>query len=191
MWPVDRLGASHRAAVETLRAFGFFPTRMRYATSLILATVLVAMMCAPAHAQQTPDSTRVAGVIRQLEHEWADALIRQDSTRLHRLLAPEFALVASANAEQPMFRRDWFALLPRYRTHELSISKLTVRVLGDIAIASFVTDLRATVAGVDRSNRLFVTDVWRNGPSGWLAVARYSSTPEPARAGTTELRSKP
>jgi ketosteroid isomerase-like protein len=148
-------------------------------------------MSAPLHAQQASDSAGVAAAIGRLEREWADALIQQDSARLQRMLAPEFALVASANAAQPMFRHDWFALLPRYRTKALDISQLTVRVLGDIAIASFVTDLRATVAGVDRSNRLFVTDVWRNGPEGWRVVARYSSTPEPPRAATTELRSRP
>lgn len=164
---------------------------MRIATIIALAPLVLLPFGTPIHAQQESDSARVAGVIRQLEHEWADALIRQDTTRLQRLLAPEFALVASANAEQPMFRRDWFALLPRYRTQALTIDRLTVRVLRDVAIASFVTDLRATVAGVDRSNRLFVTDVWRNGSAGWQVVARYSSTPEPARAATTELRSKP
>ena len=164
---------------------------MRFSSSIIFAGFVAFRISAPLHAQQAPDSARVAAAIGQLEHEWADALIRQDSARLQRMLAPEFALVASANAEQPMFRRDWFTLLPRYRTHALTISQLTVRVLGDVAIASFVTDLRATVAGVDRSNRLFVTDVWRNGAGGWRAVARYSSTPEPPRAGTRELRSKP
>ena len=163
---------------------------MRPWSSSLLA-VLVLALVGPAHAQQPSDSARVAGVIRQLEQEWADALIRQDTTRLQRLLAPEFALVASANADHPMFRRDWFALLPRYRTQALTIDRLTVRVLGDVAVASFVTDLRATVAGADRSNRLFVTDVWRNGPAGWQVIARYSSTPEQARAATTELRSKP
>ena len=164
---------------------------MRLSSSLVLALFVTVASPDRARAQQATDSARVATAIGRLEQEWADALIRQDSARLQRMLAPEFALVASANAAQPMFRRDWFALLPRYRTQSLSISQLTVRVLGDVAIASFVTDLRATVAGVDRSNRLFVTDVWRNGPDGWKAIARYSSTPEPARAGTTELRSKP
>jgi ketosteroid isomerase-like protein len=165
---------------------------MRQSTVITIAGLLAAAaLSAPAHAQQAADSAGVAATIGRLEHDWADALIRQDSAQLQRMLAPEFALVASANATQPMFRRDWFALLPRYRTQSLSISQLTVRVLDQIAIASFVTDLRATVAGVDRSNRLFVTDVWRNGPDGWKAVARYSSTPEPARAATTELRSKP
>ena len=164
---------------------------MRPLTSFALVALLVLPFGAPVHAQREPDSARVAGTIGQLEQEWADALIRQDTTRLQQLLAPEFALVASANAEQPMFRRDWFALLPRYRTQALTIDRLTVRVLGDVAVASFVTDLRATVAGVDRSNRLFVTDVWRNGPAGWQVIARYSSTPEQSRAATTELRSRP
>ena len=53
---------------------------------------------------------------------------------------------------------------------------------------SFPDDLSDNPVGVDRSNRLFVTDVWRHGPEGREAIARYSSIPEPARAGTTKLR---
>lgn len=158
---------------------------------LIIASVLIAVLVRPAPSQEAGDSARVASVIRHLEEEWARALIEQDSVRLQRLLAPEFALLTSANPEQPLYRKDWFALLPRYRTRALPISQLSIRVMRDIAIASFVTDIQATVAGVDRSNVLFITDVWRHGSDGWQVVARYSSTPEPTRPGTQQLRSRP
>lgn len=160
---------------------------MRY---LIFTAALVVTLAPPVRSQQAADSIHVVQAIRQLEEDWARALIEQDSVRLTRILAPEFALVASANAEQPLFRGDWLALLPRYRTRALPINQLTVRVMGDLAIASFVTNLQATVAGVDRSNILFVTDVWRKRDAGWEVVARYSSVPEPGRAATQELRSK-
>jgi ketosteroid isomerase-like protein len=158
---------------------------------LIIASVLATVLVSPAPGQGARDSARVASEIRHLEEEWARALIEQDSLRLRRLLAPEFALLTSANPEQPLNRTDWLALLPRYRTHALPITQLTIRVMRDIAIASFITDLRATVAGADRSNVLFITDVWRHGPDGWQVVARYSSTPEPGSQGTRPLRSRP
>lgn len=161
---------------------------MRY---LIIASALVTALARAVPSQEAGDSARVASLIRHLEEEWARALIDQDSVRLDRLLAPEFALLTSANPDQPLYRKDWFALLPSYRTRALPISQLSIRVMRDIAIASFVTDLQATVAGVDRSNVLFITDVWRNGSDGWQVVARYSSTPEPRRPGTQQLRSKP
>lgn len=142
-------------------------------------------------AQPQNDSVQVASLIRTLEEDWARALVARDTTPIQRLLAPDFALVTSANPEAPLFRRDWLALLPQYQTHALPITRLTVRVLGDVAIASFVTDLRATVAGVDRSNVLFITDVWRRTGDTWQVIARYSSTPEAAGAGTQRLRSKP
>lgn len=161
---------------------------MRY---LIFASALFAAPLSPLGSQETGDSAHVASLIRQLEEEWARALIEQDSLRLQRLLAPEFALLTSASPEQPMYRKDWFALLPRYRTRALTISQLTVRVLRDVAVASFVTDLQAMVAGMDRSNVLFITDIWTKGPDGWQVVSRYSSVPEPARPVTQQLRSKP
>jgi hypothetical protein len=46
-----------------------------------------------------------------------------------------------------MMRGAWLATMPEYRTRSLAISGLTVRVFGELAIASFVGDLVAPVRG--------------------------------------------
>jgi ketosteroid isomerase-like protein len=140
----------------------------------------------PANAQS--DSATVAATILRLEEDWAAALIAQDSARLQQLLAPEFALILSASPTQPVWRSAWFAALPTYRTRALRISSATVRVLGDVAIASFHAALEATVRGADRSGTLFITDIWQRRGATWQVVARYSSLPEPPSAGTRAVQ---
>jgi ketosteroid isomerase-like protein len=144
-------------------------------------------LAAQGEAQLRSDSLTIAGAIERLEHQWASALVQQDTAVLQRLLAPEYALVVSASPERPMMREAWLATLPEYRTRSLVISGLTVRVLGDLAIASFVGDLVARVRGAERRGKYFLTDVWRHQGGAWLVIARYSSRPEEASASTRVL----
>ncbi|HWO90077.1 MAG TPA: nuclear transport factor 2 family protein [Gemmatimonadales bacterium] len=159
---------------------------MRVLRCLSLCIGLCAGAVISARAQT--DSATVAATILRLEQDWAQALIAQDSVRLQQLLAPEFALLLSAAPTQPLWRSAWFATLPSYRTRRLDISGATVRVFGDIAVASFHAAIEATVRGADRSGTLFITDIWhRRGPT-WQVVARYSSLPEPPSAGTRAVQ---
>jgi ketosteroid isomerase-like protein len=62
-----------------------------------------------------------------------------------------------------------------------------MRVLGDLAIASFIADLAARVRGAERSGKYFITDVWRHRDGAWRVVGRYSSRPEEASSSTRAL----
>jgi len=150
----------------------------------ILATIVLTTR---GYAQAGADSIAVAGEIARLEHRWATALVQQDTAVLQQMLAPEYALIVSASPERPMMRATWLATLPEYHTRALAISGLTVRVLGDVAIASFVGDLTARVRGAERRGRYFLTDVWRQQGRAWQVIARYSSRPEEASASTRAL----
>jgi hypothetical protein len=70
-------------------------------------------------------------------------------SRAHVL--PEFALIVSASPQHPMVRSAWLATLGQYHTRSLTLSGMTVRVFGDLAVASFVGDLSATVRGAERN----------------------------------------
>ncbi len=153
--------------------------------SLVVAACLLA---APQAMDAQSDSANVAATVTRLEHEWARALIEQDSARLQTMLAPEYTLIVSSAAQQPVSRDVWFSTLPYYRTSALDISGLVVRVVGDVAIASFHAALNATVRGVERRGTLFITDVWMRREAGWQVIARYSSVPEPASPSTRSLR---
>jgi hypothetical protein len=56
---------------------------------------------------------------------------------------------------------------------------MLVRVFGDIAVIASVATQVASVHGVDRSGRFFLTDVWRRVGDTWQVIERHSSHPEP------------
>ncbi len=155
--------------------------------SFLLSVVFSLIWAARAGAQGDADSLTAAREIAHLEEVWATALVQQDTAVLQRLLAPEYALIVSASPERPIPRAAWLATLPEYRTRSLAINALTVRALGELAIASFVGDLDARVRGVERRGRYFLTDVWQRQDGTWRVVARYSSRPEEASASTRAL----
>lgn len=154
----------------------------RTLSGLVLAMSLCGGSMAEAQTATSPrtvsDSAQVVEAIATLEQSWARALVEQDTTTLNRLLAPEFGLTVSAAPQRPLPRSAWFASLPAYRTRALQICGLQVRVVDDIAIASFVARLDASYQGADRSGEFFITDVWVQRSGLWQVVARYSSKPE-------------
>ena len=134
------------------------------------------------------DSATVVADITAAEQRWAAALVTQDTVTLQQLLAPEFALTLSAAPAAPLPRERWLASVPAYLTHSLDICELQVRVLRpDVAVASFIANLKATVRGEDRSGMFFITDVWIRTDGNWQVVARYSSKPEGATASAQAL----
>ena len=153
----------------------------------LLGCLLILLPSGRGYAQSHADSLTMAAEIGRLEQRWATALVQQDTAALHRLLAPEYALVISAAPQRPIMRTAWLATLPEYQTQSLTITGLTVRVLGDLALASFIGDLAARVRGVERRGKYFLTDVWRRQNGAWRVIARYSSRPEEASRSTRAL----
>jgi ketosteroid isomerase-like protein len=156
-------------------------------TRALLGFLLILLPSGRGHAQSRADSLTVAAEIERLEQRWATALVKQDTAMLQRLLAPDYALVVSASPKRPIMRAAWLATLPEYQTQSLTITGLTVRVLGDLALASFIGDLAARVRGVERRGKFFLTDVWRQQNGRWRVIARYSSRPEEASSSTRTL----
>jgi ketosteroid isomerase-like protein len=153
----------------------------------LLSFLLILAASSPGYAQTRVDSLGVAAEIGRLEQRWATALVQQDTTVLQRLLAPEYALVVSAAPQRPVMRAVWLATLSEYQTKSLTITGLTVRVLGDLALASFIGDLAARVRGVERRGKYFLTDIWQRQNGAWRVIARYSSRPEEASKSTRAL----
>jgi ketosteroid isomerase-like protein len=156
-------------------------------TLALLGFLLILLPSHRAYAQSRADSLTAAAEIGRLEQRWATALVKQDTAMLQRLLAPDYALIVSASPQRPITRGAWFATLPEYQTQSLIITGLTVRVIGDLALASFIGDLAARVRGVERRGKFFLTDVWRQHDGGWRVIARYSSRPEEASSSTRAL----
>lgn len=118
--------------------------------------------------------------IEELSRSWMQAWVDQDRSALEQFLAPDYALVISSAPLHLFDRANWMeTAVGPYVCTRLSYDGVQVRDLGNgIVVMSAVADFDATMAGIDRSGRFFVTDVWRRVPEsahGWQICARYSS----------------
>lgn len=136
---------------------------------------------------QVRDSASVVTTIRQLERDWAAALIIPDTARLQQIVSSQFALMPSTTAAELVTRARWFANLAQNPYKTFTIRESVVRVFArrppwhrwsDMAIASFLTDQRTVSKGRERTETVFITDVWRIEGKQWRAVARYATQPE-------------
>ena len=130
--------------------------------------------------------------ILELSKSWMQGWIDQDRGALEEFLAPDYALVISSVPEHIFDRANWLdTAVGPYVCTRLSYDGVQVRDLGDgTVVMSAVADFDATMAGIDRSGRYFVTDVWRRDPQsrhGWRVSARYSSRPGEADASVSAM----
>ena len=113
---------------------------------------------------------------------WMQAWMDQDRTTLDAFLGPDFALIVSTVPTKPFERSDWLeTAVTAYVCTRFTYEDIQCRRVSDDVVAmSAIADFDATIAGVDRSGRYFVTDLWRRGVGsahGWQICARYSSRP--------------
>lgn len=113
---------------------------------------------------------------------WMQAWMEQDRTTLDEFLGPDFALVVSTVPTKPFERSDWLeTAVTSYVCTRFAYEGIHCRrISADIVAMSAIADFDASIGGIDRSGRYFVTDLWHRVPGsthGWQISARYSSRP--------------
>lgn len=131
----------------------------------------------------------VAAEIRAKQSAWMEAWISNDRVTLERTLAPDFALIVSAQPEARVDRAAWLRTAGTdYTCESFRYDGMQVRDFGDVVVVSSLATQRATAFGKDRSGSFFLTDVWRATADGvWQVIARYSSYGEPQTASSKAL----
>lgn len=163
--------------------------RVNFVPSL-LAAVCFSTASAYADQQVTTLSTaaewsaKLVAPFTALETELYDAVKRKDVARLDRILAPDYVLVTSARAGQPMDRRSWLNLIADYNIESFSIRDVVVRCLAprvdadeacDLASVSVAATQIAKVGGEDRSGDGFMVDIWARRNGRWQLFSRYAA----------------
>ena len=135
---------------------------------------------------QVLDSASVAATIHELERQLSAALVVPDTVQLRRLISPEFAFMRASATAALRTRAQWLSDLTRSHPTVLSAGQVTVRVFtrrppwhqwADMAISTFLADMRMVADGSEGRVTVFVTNVWRLNGVRWQAVARYESVP--------------
>jgi ketosteroid isomerase-like protein len=118
-------------------------------------------------------------VLHNLQRRWMQAWVGQDFETLESILAPDFSLVISARPDHRVDRSQWLETArTSYHAQSFQYDSMLVRLFGDIAVVASVATQVASVNGVDRSGRFFLTDVWRRAGDTWQVIERHSSHPE-------------
>lgn len=99
--------------------------------------------------------------VRAASDRWMAAWVDQDLAALDFFLAPDFTLIIGNAPAALVSRSDWLATVPRYVCTRFAYRDVQCRALDDLVLMSAIADFDASVDGVDRSGRFFVTDAWR------------------------------
>ena len=113
---------------------------------------------------------------------WMQAWMDQDRAKLDAFLGPDFALIVSTVPTKPFGRSDWLeTAVTAYVCRRFAYEDVHCRRVSDDLIAmSAIADFDATIGGIDRSGRYFVTDLWQRAADSadeWQICVRYSSRP--------------
>jgi hypothetical protein len=143
---------------------------------------MACVLGASVFADPEQSATLTAGFTK-LEIEMMEAVKRKDMPRLEQLLAPDYVLVTSARAGDPMDRKSWLDLIAVYNVESFTIGDVVVRCLVprgdvgetcDLAAVSWTITGKAIVGGEDRSGDSFNVDIWARHNGSWQLFSRYA-----------------
>jgi ketosteroid isomerase-like protein len=146
---------------------------------IILLTLLLAALGAA--IAQTNAAERKSGrgndeqIIKQLEQEWADALLKRDQAAIDRIRSadwvltdPQGALIAKAQADA-----DLKSGIVKFESFKLD--EMKVRVYGDAAVVHGLETRKSSYKGKDTSGQYRFTDVFVKRNGRWQAIATHVS----------------
>ena len=115
------------------------------------------------------DSAKVE--IRQLTHDWNQAIINRDSLVLEKLLDPDYSLQGS------LPRNKWINnTLHHFSTEILQVEgEQIIFVFGDAALSQATFYWKAAFDGTPRiDNKYWVNDIWKKNNGSWQILMRMT-----------------
>ncbi len=142
----------------------------------IIPITILAAAVGCAHASgATGGAVNPAEELVQIEHDWGDALLKQDAAAFGRCLGDDWTLTTSEGAviTKPIALAD--VGRGELRIKSFRLGEVKVRVYGDAAVVIGLIDEKSTLRGVDTSGRRRFTDVFVKRDGRWQAVASHES----------------
>jgi ketosteroid isomerase-like protein len=116
--------------------------------------------------------------------EWMRAAARHDWELLDQILHPEFTLVSAMSKGEVIPRDLWLKSIEEVTMDPESpaVRNFSVRVLGDVALLTYLYRHSGTILGEDWTRDFIMSDVWVRTADRWQVIRRHSSYP--AQEGT-------
>jgi ketosteroid isomerase-like protein len=113
--------------------------------------------------------------LMQIEHDWADAMVKRDIARVEKYLGKEW-MFASDGQVTP--RAQFLAELKSgvYKFESLALRDVSVHVFGDVAVVRMIGDMKGTYKGTDISGAARSTDFFAKRDGQWQAVSMQNTT---------------
>lgn len=141
-------------------------------SAVFLSSVLLAQdpNSTPAHTPVTTTASPELQQFQKLENSWDDAINQRNQYGLELVLSPLFVDVAASGDITTRNQQIAFLLTNEDKTLHLEQRVITVRMLGDIAVANgtYVLHHRASSGQVDEKG--VFTHVFERAHSGWLCI---------------------
>ena len=125
---------------------------------------------APIHAPITTTASPEVEQFQKIEDSWADAINRRDQYSLENVLSPLFVDVAASGDITTRNQQLAFLIAEDDKSLHLTQRVVTVRMLGDIAVANGTYILHhKTISGQVDEKGVF-THVFERARGGWLCI---------------------
>jgi ketosteroid isomerase-like protein len=124
---------------------------------------------APANSATTTEAAAIAQ-FQKIEDSWSDAVNRHDQYGLELVLSPLFVDVASNGNVTTRNQQVAQAITDQDKSLSLTQKVVTVRLVGDIAIANGTYDLYHKVNSAELDEKGVFTHVFEHVRGGWLCI---------------------
>jgi ketosteroid isomerase-like protein len=151
-------------------------TRFLACFSALLFTSCVAIAQTPAPAV-TPTPANITTTespeirtFQKIEDAWADAVSNRDQYALELVLSPLFVDVSASGDITTRNQQVAFVITGEDKTIHLEQRVITVRMLGDIAVANGTYTLRHKVASAEVNEKGIFTHVFERSHGSWFCI---------------------
>ena len=120
----------------------------------------------------------VESIIMQLERDWVDAIVNNDTAAVDRILADDF--VGTSPAAISYFKEAALQDLESgiYVVESMDLDEVSANVYGNTAVAFTSQQEESSYSGEDTSGHYHYTNVWIRSNGQWQVVASHGSRSE-------------
>ena len=138
--------------------------------------LLVSASFGPVYAQTTkPAASATAEAIKQLEHDWTEAMKAHDIDKLSQIIADDWSGLGfdGAKSTKKQFLDDVKSGASKIESFEFG--PMDVKVIGTVAVVQGSDTEKSSTKGKDTSGKWVWMDVFMNRNGKWQAVRSQSA----------------